>query len=57
MIDLEFFIGTYSPIPYLDSQGIQCYALDIPYLCRFVILALTVFFLIKGVMRLTSIFR
>lgn len=56
MLDLEYFIGTYSPIPYLDSQGIQCYALDIPYICRFLILSIAIFFLVKGVfsfMRIT----
>lgn len=49
MLDLDFFIGTYAPIPYLDSNGVQMFALDIPYICRFLILAIIVFFMIKGI--------
>lgn len=55
MIDLTPFIGEYSPIPYLDSNGVQMFALDIPYICRFLLLVVVIFFLVQGIFRLAFV--
>lgn len=57
MINLEFFCGVYSPIPYLDSNGVQMFAIDIPYLCRVAILLVIIIYFLKGIFRFMNISR
>ena len=53
-LDLVPFIGEYSPIPYLDSNGVQMFALDIPYICRFLVLLVVIFYFVKGIFTLCN---